>query len=398
MPTTNYASSPTEIEEIGQPLNEEDLTRRFNTLFERHPDLTAINSALDYTIEFQRLTRSRAINTALLRKLTDMMQRLPEAFEQGLFCAWFASLIARQLQLSPDRRYAAWLAGLAHDIGYLHIPPELTNHNTDITAEQWRAKQAHVVIGKKILEETPGIHQEAIQAVHEHHERCDGTGYPRGKRAAELSLVGQIVAITDTIKTIRFRKLENQARHMGDIQPILSMHSGAHLDIVYQATIKVLRQSGLEMNKTSPHTDVHRYVDALFSRGKALKEAVTILMQRQVFEQIKLTKKVPQAASLFTVTDRALTLTTRSGLVSDELLAWLAGLNQTQIDADILAELNHIELMQHELSWQLQDAVTTLAISLNDDAFTGTFEYASLQAVIEDVKRCLTPAADSPAR
>ena len=379
--------------QISHALDEEQLTQRFDALFARYPDLATMNTALDYAQEFQRLTRSRAISPMLLQKLTVMAERLPDEFEQSLFCAWFASLIARQLDLSPERRYAVWLAGLMHDIGYLHIPPELTSHNTDITAEQWRAKQAHAVIGKMILQNTPGIHQETIQAVHEHHERCDGTGYPHGRRAAELSLAGQILAMADTIKTVRFGKLQTQGRHMGDIQPILNMYSNVHFSVIYQATVRILRHCSLNMSKIPPQTDLNDYADALFRRGKALKEAVTILMQRQVFEQIKLVKKTPEAAGLFTVTDRALGLTTRSGLVSDELLTWLEGMTREEVDANVLEELNEIELMQHELGWQLQDAVTTLAISLNDDAFIGTFEYASLQAVIEDVRQCLARMA-----
>ena len=257
----------------------------------------------------------------------------------------------------------------------------------------WRAKQAHAVIGKMILENTPGIHQETIRAVHEHHERCDGTGYPHGRQAAELSLAGQILAMADTIRTVRFGKFQTQGRHMGDIQPILNMYSNVHFSAIYQATVRILRHCGLNMSKIPPQTDLNDYANTLFRRGKALKEAVTILMQRQVFEQIKLVKKIPEAAGLFAVTDRALGLTTRSGLVSDELLTWLEGMTREEIDANVLEELNEIELMQHELGWQLQDAVTTLAISLNDDAFIGTFEYASLQAVIEDVRQCLARMA-----
>ncbi len=144
---------------------------------------------------------------------------MPAELEKGLCCAWLSSLILRRLGFDTETVYMAFLAGLAHDIGLMHINPAILSKKSDFSGPEWRANQSHVVVGKIFLESTPGIQPRMARAALEHHERCDGSGYPAGKTDEQLDVLGQVVGMAHSIQSMRMHQFERRGRNVMDLLP-----------------------------------------------------------------------------------------------------------------------------------------------------------------------------------
>ena len=110
--------------------------------------------------------------------------------------AEYAVKLADQMNLSEDAKRALRIAGLLHDIGKLAIPDEILKKPAPLNQEEYETMQHHVRIGEVLIREVPQL-KDVIQAVSCHHERYDGTGYPRGLKGEDIPLLGRIIAIAD---------------------------------------------------------------------------------------------------------------------------------------------------------------------------------------------------------
>ncbi len=382
-------SQPLEtLVDISDSIKNEHLLAYFHQTLDKYPDLKHIHQALDAEKIIKERINAYKLPAILSQKLTVMHKQMPEQFDDSLLCAWLTSLICHEMKLDKTSCQTVWLASLFHDVGMLHLPPEVTQLSGWRTTEQWRALQAHPLIGKIILDTTPGVRHEVGVAIMQHHERNDGCGYPLGTRAENLSLEGQIVAMGSLINELYRHHITSQNLNIADMQVVLNIDSEAHGLKTYRALSSIIRHSKLKPRLQAPSTAAKQYATQLTQRSKALKEAVTILAQRQAFEQIKLVDQVSTAQILFKVTDRALHLTARSGLSSDEILQWLASIDDGTSPEE-MREMAEVELLQNELKRQLYDHVFVFYASMPKEAFGGTFEYASLIAVLQDVESCL---------
>lgn len=112
--------------------------------------------------------------------------------------ASYASRIARELS-APERQLktiviGAWL----HDIGKLAIPDAILLKPGSLTKEEWVVMRTHVEIGFDLVRRIPFL-SEAAEIVLTHHERCDGSGYPRGLTGSQIPFGSKVFAIADTL-------------------------------------------------------------------------------------------------------------------------------------------------------------------------------------------------------
>lgn len=113
-----------------------------------------------------------------------------------------ALILAAKSRL-PDRDLASVAAaGMFHDIGELHIDPALLRHGHPLDPDAMRHVYAHPMTAYLILQTYPVFHPEISTAVFEHHERLDGSGYPRGLRGEEIGRIGQILMLAEAVTTL----------------------------------------------------------------------------------------------------------------------------------------------------------------------------------------------------
>jgi HD-GYP domain-containing protein (c-di-GMP phosphodiesterase class II) len=99
---------------------------------------------------------------------------------------------------SRNDLFALGLGSILHDIGKTKIRPELLTLKRALTAEEYKEVQNHTVIGYQMLKDEPNIPLLAAHCAFQHHERMDGSGYPRGIKGEEIHDFAKWIAIADS--------------------------------------------------------------------------------------------------------------------------------------------------------------------------------------------------------
>jgi hypothetical protein len=188
------------------------------------PGVSALMPELSDRRELLNFFGNLQLARPLANELSTMREERPEVLHHSLAAAFCAAAIARGCGLSEHEVISATAAGLFHDIGLLHVDPALLKDGRPILEHQRNFIYAHPLIGYQILEHDPTWHPLISTAVLEHHERIDGSGYPRGLAADKLGLLGQLVAVTELATTLLSHggTLVSRAR----IEVILCMNEG----------------------------------------------------------------------------------------------------------------------------------------------------------------------------
>ncbi|MEM7274015.1 MAG: HD-GYP domain-containing protein [Actinomycetota bacterium] len=118
----------------------------------------------------------------------------------------YADMIAVELGLSEEERGLLAWGVLLHDIGKLTVPAEVLNKQEPLTDEEWAILKQHPAAGAKLLEPLADWLGPWVLAAGEHHERWDGTGYPRGLARDRISLAGRITAVADAYDVITSKR------------------------------------------------------------------------------------------------------------------------------------------------------------------------------------------------
>lgn len=361
--TQHKSAQPIEQQlQIEGSLTTEGLHQQLLTFLNQHEDLATLQKNLHADDELGLLF-NKTLSSILLQKLTVMAMQLPTLFEQALFGAWLATLLAKALKLRAVEIRRAGIAALSRDIGLLHLPLVLLEQERQFSPEEWRAMQSHTVVGQIILSDTAGMDPEIGRAVLEHHEARDGSGYPAGKQDDALGLPGRIVNLGDTLCAIRLKNFKGTGRNLSDTQPFLLMNSHAYERGLYDAVCSILRESGLQRTAINPLGDQAALLAQLINQGNTMRRSLPAV--NELRNLMNTEQKEPTARKLGRTASQTYTVMASSGLVNDEIMAWLEGLRQAG-PVDEIALLCEIELLQKELGWHLTHLRRALKIYLNE--------------------------------
>jgi len=110
----------------------------------------------------------------------------------------YSTAIARSMRLPESEVLILRYASMMHDIGKVGIPDRILEKITAFTPEERKEMEKHTAIGSSIFEgsASPMIKAAADIAL-SHHEKYDGTGYPKGLKGEDIPLYGRIVAVAD---------------------------------------------------------------------------------------------------------------------------------------------------------------------------------------------------------
>jgi len=111
-------------------------------------------------------------------------------------CALFIAF-SRCLDLPDDEMREGALGAMLHDIGKMSVPLTILNKAGSLTHEEFKIIQLHTTYGKRILDRIDGISSTARDIAYGHHERYDGSGYPRGLKDSEISRYNKMVGVVD---------------------------------------------------------------------------------------------------------------------------------------------------------------------------------------------------------
>jgi HD-GYP domain-containing protein (c-di-GMP phosphodiesterase class II) len=109
--------------------------------------------------------------------------------------------IAGKFDFTEEKIYNLSIISRFHDIGKIEIPIEILDKNGPLTGEEWSLIKQHPMMGRDILRNF-GFRDEETTVVHQHHEKCDGSGYPLGLTCNEISFEAKILAIIDVMDAL----------------------------------------------------------------------------------------------------------------------------------------------------------------------------------------------------
>ncbi len=104
--------------------------------------------------------------------------------------------IANELGLDAESIHRVRIGSMLHDVGKIGISDGILLKPGSLTPDEYTAMKEHPLVGERMLRGVRTLRSE-LAAVSEHHERLDGSGYPRGLHGEEISMIGRIVAVAD---------------------------------------------------------------------------------------------------------------------------------------------------------------------------------------------------------
>jgi putative nucleotidyltransferase with HDIG domain len=131
-----------------------------------------------------------------LFRTADQVDGALSNYQHSKAISLWAMVLAAELgaDLATIRRAA--LAGRLHDVGKIVIPVSILAKPGALDAEEWRVMREHPDYGYRLASAVPGLDAVA-QAIRQHHERYDGTGYPQGLSGKAISIEARLVAVCD---------------------------------------------------------------------------------------------------------------------------------------------------------------------------------------------------------
>ena len=145
--------------------------------------------------------------------------------------SYYCQEAARELGLPTDRCDLIRIASAMHDIGKIGIPDDILLKPGELTAQERQAMEEHPEIGYRIL---VGSRSELLQLAAviawTHHEKFDGSGYPRGLAGDEIPLEGRLAAVADVYDALTRDRVYRPRFSHGDALEMLERGRGTHFD------------------------------------------------------------------------------------------------------------------------------------------------------------------------
>ena len=206
-----------------------------------------------------RTIRHIRLSGPLSVKLTVTQEREPRKFIHSLQVALAALYIGYCEQLEEEALTLLMTAGLFHDLGEMHIDPRISDRSTALSPELRRQIYAHPVIAYLIIKECPEYPADVSQAVLEHHERLDGSGYPRGVKGEQISLFGRVLAVADLIVAMLSRSSDRDY-----LATSMKLNTGKYDKTLLQHVLALFKNS--EASKVEPENKPQDQTAELWSK------------------------------------------------------------------------------------------------------------------------------------
>ncbi len=155
--------------------------------------------------------------------LTKIKRKDEYTAEHSLNVCVLTATFARYLGHSDDEIRQLALCALLHDVGKSKIPDEILNKEGRFTDEEFEIMKKHTTYGRDLLINIKDADRIAIDVAHAHHERMDGSGYPRGLKSHQIPYYAKVVALADCYDAITSTRCYDGARA-----------SMSALDIIYK--------------------------------------------------------------------------------------------------------------------------------------------------------------------
>lgn len=253
---------------------------------------------------FEEARMGKAVDTGgaqkLVEEITDSVARNPGALislarlktvddytymHSVAVCAMMVAL-AKQLGLDEEQTRTAGLAGLMHDLGKAMIPMEILNKPGKLTDNEFDVVKRHPEEGYRMLLSGTNVDPMVMDVCLHHHEKTDGSGYPKGLKDAEISIFAKMGAVCDVYDAITSNRPYKAGWDPAESLRRMAEWAKGHFDTrVFQAFVKSL---GIYPIGSLVRLSSGRLAVVLEQTGKSLTTP-----RVKVFFSTKLDKRIP---------------------------------------------------------------------------------------------------------
>jgi HD-GYP domain-containing protein (c-di-GMP phosphodiesterase class II) len=176
-----------------------------------------------------QLTRARPTTGPVVGALLAALRmRVPYLAEHSVRVAELAPILGGGMGLSVARLGRLRLAALLHDVGMLGVPDSILIKPGPLDGAEWDVVRDHPQNGHDLVADA--VHVEVADAVLCHHERMDGTGYPRGLAGGEIPLLARILLVADAFDAMTMPRSYQRPLGTADALAELRRNAGTQFD------------------------------------------------------------------------------------------------------------------------------------------------------------------------
>lgn len=143
----------------------------------------------------------------LLGMLSDLVRPQTYNAHHAISVGMLATAISQKMNFPEGQTIQLGLAAALSDCGMAKVDASIMRKTAFLTKEEYLEVKKHVIYSYQMIKDTPLLRQEMKQAVLQHHERLDGSGYPRGYKLQEISSFAQIIAVADVFHAMTSERI-----------------------------------------------------------------------------------------------------------------------------------------------------------------------------------------------
>ncbi len=211
-----------EFEDVVQNINDfnHDIIDKEEELQRKNDELEILNKEIESTLKDTMMAMGE-IEEIRSEDTKNHTQRV----------AKLSALIAKAYGLSEKEIDLIELTAPLHDIGKIGIVDDILLKPGKLTLDEFEIMKTHAELGYKVLKHSDRlVLKTAATIAYTHHEKYDGTGYPRGLKADNIPLFGRIVAIVDVLDALLSKRVYKDKYSVETVRELLIKENGKHFD------------------------------------------------------------------------------------------------------------------------------------------------------------------------
>jgi HD-GYP domain-containing protein (c-di-GMP phosphodiesterase class II) len=148
------------------------------------------------------ITDELVLNEDVLLNLVSLKSTSNYTYEHSVNVSVICIALGKMLGYSKNELYKLGMGGMLHDVGKTLVPAEILNKPARLTDYEYQVMKNHPELGFNYLQQIESISPLSRIVVYSHHERVDGSGYPRGLKEDEIHEFARVAAIADVFDAL----------------------------------------------------------------------------------------------------------------------------------------------------------------------------------------------------
>lgn len=202
-----------EVRDFSTPVSDQTMrealqgvkTSFLNASQQKQLNIRQVNDVVNYILD-EILT-----NPSVLYNLMDLKNHNTYYYQHSVNVSVIATLIGKKLGLTRDKIKDLTTGALLHDLGMVCVDPQILTQPRRLSDQETASVREHANYGFQLLKSVQNISLLTAHVAYQHHERMDGSGYPKGIAGDDIHLYGRIVAVADSYETMTTERVYRKA-------------------------------------------------------------------------------------------------------------------------------------------------------------------------------------------